>query len=393
MADSRSAQTSPLPRDTETRELLVETLQFARQLLEIADTYRNGSPAGGGGYDQTDAVTPSGELPPSGVCQQLAAAMNRALQFVQENVTVPEEVIKADVRLAEEAGRYAVLQIMRFFWRGITNIQPKSAEFAAEFQVVKDHLDHCQEMVPQIEDYIRQAADLCTQIMQCKGPNRSLQLAFDNVTRRADLELTLCEKRLKQAEKKLNDLVMKVKTKKRDEGRGMTLIGSAAVLSAAAATTLLFTFKALTRLRATALCGLTVIGGGLLVLNRADQSEYEKFLSELREHRMKNEQLQMRLEELKRRLESEVEAVGTLRAEVMQSPDNQSEQESASVEQPPSQSQDNESEQGSVEEAPGQSDVVSQTYEQSTDIDTPSDDEEHSQSEASVSSVVPNPDQ
>ncbi|CAH1257727.1 Hypp1887 [Branchiostoma lanceolatum] len=357
MADSRSVQTSPLPDDT--RELLVETLQFARQLIQIADQYKNGSPASGGGHDQTDAVTPSGELPPTGVCQQLAAAMNRALQFVQENVTVPEEVIKADVRLAEEAGRYAVLRIMRFFWRGITNIQPKSAELAAELQVVKEHLDHCQEMVPKIEDYIQQAAELCTQIMQCQGHDRSLQLAFDNVTRRADLELTFCEERLKQAEKKLNDLVMKVKTRKRDEGRGMTLIGSAAVLSAAAATTLLFAFKALTRVRASVLCSLTAIGGGLLLLNRADQSEYEKFLSELREHRMKNEQLQTRLQELKRRLESEVEAVGTYRMdERLQSPE------------PP----DNQSE-------------------QSTDIETPSDNEEHGETEASVSSGVPNNDQ
>ncbi|XP_035673891.1 uncharacterized protein LOC118414156 isoform X1 [Branchiostoma floridae] len=373
MADSRSAQTSPLPDDT--RELLMETLQFARQLLQIADQYKNGSPVSGGGHDQTDAVTPSGELPPSSVCQQLAAAMNRALRFVQENLTVPEEVIKADVRLAEEAGRYAVLRIMRFFWRGITNIQPKSAEFAAELKVVKDHLDHCQEMVPKIEEYIQQAAELCTQIMQCEGQDRSLQLEFDNVTRRADLELTFCEERLKQAEKKLNDLVMKVKTRKRDEGRGMTLLGSAAVLSAAAATTLLFAFKALTRLRASVLCSLTAIGGGLLLLNRADQSEYEKFLSELREHRMKNEQLQIRLQELKRRLESEVEAVGTYRVDDrMPSPEPQDNQSELSTDIEPELSTDIEPE-------------------QTTNIEPHSGNEEQDHTEASASSSVPHNDQ
>ncbi|XP_066277122.1 uncharacterized protein [Branchiostoma lanceolatum] len=241
--------------------------------------------------------------------------VSRAWDFVRQNPIIMDGAIKAIVKLLEEAGRYMDVQIVRLFMGEIARMIPKKKDYEEELRSITDCLKLCEEKMSQIEAYVSQVTALCDRILECNGQDTALQRQFDTATRRADLEMTDCQARLKKAEKEINNLVEKVKVRKRDEGAGLAWIGSGTILLAVGGSGLLYWNKALTQGRTSALFSVALVGVLMVVLASAEQEGYKKLLKELQGLQKKKEDLESSLQELSRKLESEARAVETLSRE------------------------------------------------------------------------------
>ncbi|KAI8499418.1 hypothetical protein Bbelb_224690 [Branchiostoma belcheri] len=299
-------------RNNEIGQRLMGTLNECRQWVErykkIADDF----------YSEQGRETGKAcadHLPPGNVWDQIAAAISRAWDFVRQHPIIMDGAINAIVKLLEGAGRYMDVQIVRLFMGEIAKMIPKTKDYEEELTSITDCLNLCEEKMTQIEGYVSQVTSLCERILECNGQDESLQREFDTVTRRADVEMTNCQERLKKAEKEINNLVEKVKVRKRDEGAGMAKIGGGAMLLAAGGTGLLHWYKALTPGRSSALVSVAIVGALVVVLASAEQESYKKLLKELQRLQKKKEDLESSLQELSRKLVSEASAVEKLRSE------------------------------------------------------------------------------
>ncbi|XP_035673905.1 uncharacterized protein LOC118414161 [Branchiostoma floridae] len=214
------------------------------------------------------------------------------------------------------------VQIVRLFMGEIAKMIPMKKDYEEELKSITDCLKLCEEKMSQIEVYVSQVTALCDRILECNGQDDALQREFDTATRRAELEMTSCQERLKKAEKEINNLVTRVKVKKRNEGAGMAWIGGGAVLLSAGGTGLLYWYKALTQGRSSALFSVALVGCLMMGLASAEQEGYKKLLKELQGLQRKKEDLESSLHELSRKLASEASAVETLsREREIMSPD------------------------------------------------------------------------
>ncbi|XP_019646206.1 PREDICTED: uncharacterized protein LOC109486759 isoform X2 [Branchiostoma belcheri] len=307
-------------RNNEIGQRLMGTLNDFQQMVErykkIADDF----------YSEQGRETGracADHLPPGSVWDQIAAAISRAWDFVRQHPIIMDGAINAIVKLLEGAGRYMDVQIVRLFMGEIAKMIPNTKDYKEELTSIIDCLNLCEQKMTQIEDDVSKVTSLCDRILECNGQKKSLQREFDTATRRADEEMTNCHKRLKKAEKKINNLVEKVKVRKRDEGAGMAKIGGGAMLLAAGGTGLLHWYKALTPGRSSALVSVAIVGALVVVRASAEQVGYKKLLKELQGLQKKKEDLESSLQELSRKLESEASAVEKLRRErdALMSPD------------------------------------------------------------------------
>ncbi|CAH1257729.1 Hypp1888 [Branchiostoma lanceolatum] len=305
-------------------ERLMGTLDDFRQMVERYKKIADDLSEQGRETGQACAESPQGHLPPGSVWDQIVAAMSRAWDFVRQNPIIMDGAIKAIVKLLEEAGRYMDVQIVRLFMGEIAKMIPKKKNYEEELRSITDCLKLCEEKMSQIEAYVSQVTALCDRILECNGysPSRGFGRGvvvagrqFDTATRRADLEMTDCQARLKKAEKEINNLVEKVKVRKRDEGAGLAWIGSGTILLAVGGSGLLYWNKALTQGRTSALFSVALVGVLMVVLASAEQEGYKKLLKELQGLQKKKEDLESSLQELSRKLESEARAVETLSRE------------------------------------------------------------------------------